>query len=344
MQRLRAFAYPTLVPDPDVLPQLARLDARVPKCDLQRLRARPCPSCGSINPAVLRRPDRLPVSYCAECALWYVCATPSEAEIRAFYENYWLDHRAAKLDDHRARTILQRANDSAWIDWRIQRLTSLMGTLKGKVVLEIGAGTGEFLSAVRCAGASVIANEISTEACDFLEQSLGLAVIRGELFDADCCCVPDAIVMSDLIEHPVEPITLLSRAVNLLRPGGLLMIWTPNGGNAGEERTTAQSWVGFRVDLEHLQYFSTRTMHRLAETLGLHIEHLESTGYPGLSGIDRPPWRDAYRRGRVLATIKALIKRLAPRRMAEAGEIAREMRRPRARGSYHLFVIFRKPL
>ena len=319
------------------LATLPKLDARVPNWNTHALRSRSCPICRRADPPMLRRPDGLPVSYCPACALWYVSEIPPEADIYAIYQGYWFDYRPKQLNDKSARAILRAAKKAASADLKIQRLTALIGTLKGKLVLEVGAGAGEFITAVRCAGADVIANDISAESCNFLERGLHVPVVRGELAEAPWHFgPPDVIVMADLVEHPIEPFRLLSRAVDLLRKGGRLVIWTPNGGGAGHEATTAASWVGFRVDLEHLQYFSPRTIQVLANTWGLYIDHLETTGYPDLSGIDRLPAKNSVK------TIKALAKRMAPW-ISQTRQFARDLRRPRVRGSYHLFAILRKP-
>ncbi len=293
---------------------------------------------------MLRRPDGLPVSYCPDCALWYVCGIPSEAEIHAIYQGYWFDYRPTRLDAHGARAVWGGAETALRVDLKLQRLTALLGALKGKVILEVGAGRGDFLAAVRRAGAQVVANEISGEACDFLERALHIPVVRGELAEARWDFdPPDAIVMNDLVEHPVEPFALLCRAASLLKGGGRLAIWTPNGGGAGQEAATAERWVGFRVDLEHLQYFSPRTIQVLAGRLGLHIDHLETTGYAGLSGIDRLPAKNHSASGKAVASAaKSCIKRWAPW-ISQASHVARECRRPRIRGSYHLFAILAKP-
>ena len=330
--------------DLSALPELPKLDARIPKWETRSLRPRSCPICRRADLPVLRRPDGLPVTYCPDCALWYVCGIPSEAEIYAIYQGYWFDYRPKQLNQKGAQAVLESAKKAARVDLRVQRLVALLGTLRGKLILEVGAGGGEFLSAVRYAGADVIANEISSEACDFLERVLHIPVVRGELAEAPWDFdSPDVIVMSDLVEHPIEPFRLLSRAVSLLKQGGRLVIWTPNGGGAGQEPTTAECWVGFRVDLEHLQYFSPRTIQVLAGTWGLHIDHLETTGYPGLSGIDRLPTKDNGTSGSNLVTVtKTLIKRLAPW-IPQTRQIASELRRPRVRGSYHLFAILTKP-
>jgi SAM-dependent methyltransferase len=260
------------------------------------------------------------------------------------YQGYWYDFRPKQLDKEGAQKLLKAAPSTARADLKIQRLVALLGALKGKLVLDVGAGTGEFLLAARHAGADVIANEVSAEACDFLQRVLQIPVVRGELVEAPWeFGQPDVIVMSDLIEHPIEPLRLLSRACALLKRGGQLVIWTPNGGGAGTETTTAESWVGFRVDLEHLQYFSAKTVQLLSGSLGLDIDHLETTGYPALSRIDQLPMtRDRDGVGRLVKMCKTLIKRIAPW-LPMIVQIARELRTPRTRGTYHLFAVLTKP-
>src|ERR1035437_8689786 len=144
------------IADLSAIPELPKLDARVPKWDTQSLRTRPCPICRHADPPVLRRPDGLPVSYCPNCALWYVCGMPPEAEIYAIYQGYWFDYRPKQLSDKGAQAVREAAKNAASVDLKVQRLTALLGTLKGKLILEVGAGAGEFLSAVRYAGADVI--------------------------------------------------------------------------------------------------------------------------------------------------------------------------------------------
>jgi len=67
-----------------------------------------------------------------------------------------------------------------------------------------------------------------------------------------------------------------------LKPGGLLLLHTPNGGEAGTNIERAKKWVGFRVDLEHLQYLSPRTINCLSHELNLRIERLGAFGFAGL--------------------------------------------------------------
>ena len=134
-----------MITDLNAVPELLKLDARVPKWDIQSLRARSCPLCRHADPPVLRRPDGLPVTYCPGCALWYVCGIPAEAEIYGIYQGYWFDYRPKALDAVGAHAIQEAARIAVNVDLRVQRLTALLGTLKGKLILEVGAGGASFL-------------------------------------------------------------------------------------------------------------------------------------------------------------------------------------------------------
>lgn len=312
--------------DPPVLPSL---DVRIPKWPLDQLTPRTCPFCRGAHGAQFRRPDQLPVAYCDACAVWYVSELPPPAEIDKLYQEYWQSFRPKDLSPVYAKLL--KSNPRLMNgDLRLERLAALTGGLLGKRVLEIGCGCGEFLVAARNRGAAVFGNDISAEACSFVRDRLQINVFEGPFKPAEFRRTwgeMDIIVMSDLIEHPAEPLELLEAALETLRLGGLLLILTPNGGAASRE------WVGFRVDLEHLQYLSMEAMSVTAEKLGCQVELLETFGHPDLKGLDRPRKTSPRIRARFhpVTIIKGLRQRL---RAARAPD-------PRA-GNYHLLAILRK--
>lgn len=327
------------------LPKLPPLDYRIPRWAPEDLLARRCPFCGAQNGHVLRRPDDLPVAYCSICAVWYVARIPRPEKLGHFYQDYWKAFRPARLDASTARFMTRAARrNSARSDFRINRLAAILGTLRAKRVVDVGCGLGGFLLSLQAAGAEPIGIEISQEARDFVRQHFGMPVYEDL---AECQAEIgsiDAIVLNDLVEHPAAPADLLERAITALRPGGVLSIWTPNGGAAGTDLASARDWVGFRVDLEHLQYVSPRSAVLLAHRLCLSVEHLETTGFPCLNGIEREPklpsrWDTFLKRTRTtisLSPIGPLAR--AIRRISLESEAERQ----RTTGNYHLFVVLRK--
>ncbi len=330
-------------PAPATLPKLPLLDCRVPRWVHEDLGPRPCPVCGAQNVQVLRRPDDLPVAYCATCAVWYVASLPRPERLERFYQDYWDAFRPARRDARTAKFMLWAARGNARADLRINRLAAILGTLRGKRVVDVGCGLGGFLLSMRAAGAQPLGVEISREAREFARQHLGLPVYE----DLSQCLAEtgpvDAIVLNDLVEHLADPAEFLGTAVTALRPGGVLAIWTPNGGAAGANLASAREWVGFRVDLEHLQYLSTRTILLLAGKLGLSVEHIETTGFPLLAGIGRESKAPSWFRTRLREAGTAVS-------LSVAGPIARALwgtltqrsdTQERTTGTYHLFAVLK---
>lgn len=323
---------------------LKPLDVRIPRWDIGSLTKRDCPFCRSENEAVLIRPDKLPVAFCSTCGCWYVADIPSGLEIKKAYDGYYHTHRPTDLSKKSATRMLDNARAASVSNWQFQSLPGLLGGITGKRILDVGCGWGRFLLMARSAGADVVGCDLSPEACEFANNRLGITVYQSDLVS----CVSsvgdvDAVVMRDFIEHPVEPLIGMQAAYRILKPGGLLLLHTPNGGEAGTNIDTAREWVGFRVDLEHLQYLSPHTMNWLSQTLDMRIERLDVFGFPGLKGIDELPKRISRTvdRARDIAKRIPYMSTMVKALRAVKVEVNGGHHDPRL-GSYHLFAVLRK--
>lgn len=99
---------------------------------------------------------------------------------------------------------------------------------KGRL-LEIGCGAGVFLQTMRRRGWDVYGLEPNHESVQRLRSHLGLGVIEGWLEDGDPNWGSfDVIAMLDVIEHLPDPVGALGHIRNLIRPGGVLVLSTPN--------------------------------------------------------------------------------------------------------------------
>jgi SAM-dependent methyltransferase len=160
------------------------------------------------------------------------------------------------------------------------------GGLAGKKLLDVGCSTGEFLLAARSLGAEPMGLDLDHGALRFVHDHLGIPVIQGDAGQVDLPHAAfDVITCWDLVEHLIEPRAGILRLVKALRPGGRIAFWTPNAdliGKLGEE------WMGFRVDLEHLQYFTAQTLGSLLDDQGVHAIHHEAIGFPTLARLENP--------------------------------------------------------
>jgi len=313
--------------------RLHKLDARIPSWDPRGLVERSCPFCGDDGEARFVRPDGLTVKCCDTCGASFVSPAPDENQLRAFYSTYFARHRGRRRPN--ARAVL---NARPWDDFRVVEIASHTG-LSGRRVLDVGCGWGTLLRRFQKLGASVVGTDLDPEAVRFAQERIGLPSVKvGTLEELAPQESFDVICMCDFIEHPLDPLQELERAVSLLVPEGIIAIWTPNASSARDDEDP----IAFRVDQEHMQYLSTQTCQWLARKLDLSILHIESVGFAGLNGIGTSQRRNG-RRG-----IASSFKRLAPGlpgwhalRTIRERFLPRRTPNPRS-GTYHLFCILRK--
>ncbi len=153
--------------------------------------------------------------------------------------------------------------------------------------------------------------------------------------------------MFEFIEHPLEPLRSLNAAVSKMRAGGLLAIVTPNG-TAGEGwRNGQEGWIGFRADLEHMQYLHVEAVDYLAHSLGCRIVHLEQYGFRSPDNIAQGR-KGSYHMTTGNPRLRGLLKDIPGVRQTVYA--VRDLQgRLRAIGApaldtglYHLFVVLQK--
>ncbi len=86
----------------------------------------------------------------------------------------------------------------------------------------------------------------------------------------------DVVHANELIEHLEDPVPLLSEAVRVLRPGGLLILRTPNY-ESWTARLVGAKWRGYGVfENGHVGFFAPRSFETLFDRLGLDLLRVET--------------------------------------------------------------------
>jgi SAM-dependent methyltransferase len=148
-------------------------------------------------------------------------------------------------------------------------------------ILDVGCFTGKFLSAAEEAGWCGCGLELSADAVEYCCSELGFDARQGTLVTTDFERESfDVVTMFDVIEHFQEPLRNLQKAVQLLRPGGLLYIETPNYSSAlrlllGKQWSVFFPW--------HFYYFDAKTLARTLEMAGLSVVRVQALGIRPLS-------------------------------------------------------------
>ena len=85
----------------------------------------------------------------------------------------------------------------------------------------------------------------------------------------------DAVTMSHVIEHVPQPVVLLKEVWRVLRPGGRLVVTTPNSGSLGHQ-VFRGNWMGLDPP-RHLHVFSLGSLGQIARAGGFELQQSASS-------------------------------------------------------------------
>ncbi|MCE5314239.1 MAG: class I SAM-dependent methyltransferase [Armatimonadota bacterium] len=156
---------------------------------------------------------------------------------------------------------------------RFPLLTDIVSGLKraafGDRFLEVGVGAGEMIAVAKEMLFDVTGIDIRPSYAEAVSNMLNVPVHAVDFIDFAPNQAYDVICMGDVIEHTIDPVAALSKAVSLLDSGGVLWISTPNFESAFSMVTKDKDpmWMV----CEHLNYFCFRSLKGILERLGMDV-------------------------------------------------------------------------
>jgi 2-polyprenyl-3-methyl-5-hydroxy-6-metoxy-1,4-benzoquinol methylase len=103
----------------------------------------------------------------------------------------------------------------------------------GARVLDVAAAQGNFSLALAELGFDVTWNDLRAELADYvrLKHERGkIGFAAGNAFELAFPSLFDAVLITEIIEHVAHPDNFLVKVAALVRPGGYIVMTTPNGG------------------------------------------------------------------------------------------------------------------
>lgn len=232
-----------------------------------------CFACGSGDHRVFCSFEGLGLITCGVCrSEWLTGNYPGEVSYT--YEEYESDLISQQYHASRARRFLGYLRQ--------------LGAVPGPNLLDVGCGTGEFLAAAKDTGFNPTGLELSRELARKTSHRTGLPVLSGDLIQ-DLVFPPDSfevITLWGVLEHVADPTSLLQACTRLLRPGGLLVLETPNAlglfklvAGCLMQVTRGRIYRPFRETLGagHVTWFSPAGLRRVAPRLGLQLLDLRAS-------------------------------------------------------------------
>ena len=227
-----------------------------------------CCVCGSSDArAYVRTWDRshgLPGEFtflkCRGCGHVYLSPRPDQAEIGRYYPETYKEY------------VMGTEKPGAFV--RINRRYGLAKRCRvitrrrrpGRL-LDVGCGVGVLMDAMRRRGWEVQGVDVTPSAVRIARARFGLDVIEGALEEAG---FPDerfdAVTLWNVIEHVPDPPSTLREVARVLRPGGLLVLATPNV-DALDARLFRQRWALWEAP-RHFNLFSPASLGALLRGSG----------------------------------------------------------------------------
>jgi 2-polyprenyl-3-methyl-5-hydroxy-6-metoxy-1,4-benzoquinol methylase len=176
------------------------------------------------------------------------------------------------------------------------KLLEAVGT--GNRVLDVGCSSGYLARPLAERGNTIVGLELDPEAARAAEEFCELVLV-GDVETMDLPLEPgsfDVVLGGDVIEHLRDPAATLARLRPLLRPGGRVVLSTPNVANwairlsllSGRWRYTDRGIL----DRSHTHLFTRATLAETLEHAGYRVERIDfSVPVPGdsdlLDGVGR---------------------------------------------------------
>ena len=247
-----------------------------------------CEFCGSKNFLfICSRDDESQVANCLNCDLVSVNPLPDQNHLnsinKAISQNIQGKNFGAylKISQNKHKGLdAQEKNDMETMQL-IEAQESLKGRYrkrfklikrfsfhKGKL-LDLGCGEGHFLKYVSSLEWDVSGIDLKVENTEFAKKILEIKNVQ---------CMPlgqallpektfDVVTLYDLIEHLAHPLRELEKINKLLRPGGLVVIATPNVKNSIFMKAR---WMGY-ITQGQIYFFSKKTLTQMLQRAGFKV-------------------------------------------------------------------------
>lgn len=238
-----------------------------------------CPLCGPgyASTEIARGPDfeyrttgaeEFRFTRCDRCHAVVLDPRPADATIAGLYPPDYEPYRFEQLPPlvRRARDLVQRRKVDLIARYAPQ----------GGVIVDVGCGSGSLLRLIRARRP----NAFELVGWDYPGPHLerlahdGFRVIAAPIEAAAAPTGVDLFVLNQLIEHCPYPDQVLSMLAGALRPGGHVIIETPDTDGFDARWFAQRYWGGYHIP-RHMVLFNQRNLRELVERSGLRV--VEST-------------------------------------------------------------------
>lgn len=329
----------------------------------------PCGLCGASAERLFHRHDafQAPATFdvyqCANCDTNFAAPMAVDAGIyELIYRNASKVPGYARYERYRAQLksgtdalgFLSKQEDIYWSIAEVLRQKNPQPKSSCRI-LEVGSGLGYLTYSLHQAGYDCRGIDLSAQAVTTARSHFGDLYAVSDLLELAKTDAGgyDFLIATELIEHVTAPNAFIEQAVRLLKPGGALILTTPNK----EMYSSRYVWHTDPAPV-HLWWFSKASLRRMAWQHGLVVRFVDFSGFYGVPatakhGATKPQTFD--QNGAIVfrdSAFNTFVRSCLERMPALFGLIAKayisvralgRMRSDRYRESMSLCVVMQKP-
>ncbi|OYY91931.1 MAG: hypothetical protein B7Y45_00055 [Sphingomonas sp. 28-66-16] len=235
----------------------------------------------------LSTPDSFDYWRCRDCDSLSIDPVPRD-RLGEIYPDSYYSFSAGKA------SIPERIKQA--LDRRL--FARLFGRIEGETLsaLDVGGGAGWLLSQARRAEPRLTQTQvvdIDGSARDAAEAQ-GHAFFLGRIEDYETDQRFDVILLLNLIEHVDDPVAVLAKVRGLLKPGGAVLVKTPNHDSLDARLFRHHSWGGLHAP-RHWVIFTPESFRRAAAKAGLAVDRLDLTQGAPFWAVSTLEWLSRHR-------------------------------------------------
>lgn len=231
-----------------------------------------CPACsfGDVTSTGLLTEQRYELFRCGRCRTeFYVDTSPAASDGDS---HYWESYKFDVYADAAVRTGFEQR-----YALMLDRAVDVAGPIQS--VLDLGCGIGNFVSFAQGRGLNAVGIDVEPEAVAEARRRGLQAHLAADLDEAVADEAMDAMTMWDVIEHLIDPKSVLVSGLSKVRRGGALLFETPDGAfPVRSVLLAANRFSRGKIDLtgpmyywEHKIYFTEPGIRALLDAAGADV-------------------------------------------------------------------------
>ena len=218
---------------------------------------RPCVVCGEKQFDIFAKKEYLTARKCRECGMISVNPYYNDTGLEILYSKY-LSSRLLDKDLEEKRNTMYDI-DRDWI----------LNYVKQGNILDIGSSAGYFLSRFDLNNFTRHGVEFSSECKNKAKELFDIPIRVGDITKMDFDVEYDLIMLRGVIEHFVDPVSVIDKISKIINIGGYLYITaTPNGQSFAFD-VYREKWNLFSVD--HVHFFSVKHLNDIMKKYGFRL-------------------------------------------------------------------------